>query len=149
MRRLAVPLAAAAAAALVTGALAPPVAASPGGRPLAAVLSGADEVPGPGDPDGSGTATVTVNPGRGVLCYELTVADIAPATAAHIHVAEAGVAGPVVVGLTPPTDGSSAGCVAGVDRALLKNIMKNPTQYYVNVHNPEYPPGAVRGQLSK
>jgi CHRD domain len=118
------------------------------GRPLSTTLTGAAEIPGPGDPDGSGTATLTVNPGLGQICYELTVSGIAPATAAHIHVGAAGVAGPVVVPLAPPTDGTSSGC-AEVSRELALAILKSPSDYYVNVHNAEFPAGAVRGQLSK
>ena len=122
--------------------------AQAGGRPLTALLSGAAEVPGPGDPDGTGTARITVNPGLGQICFSLTVTNIAPATAAHIHEAPAGEAGPVVVGLTPPTGGSASGCVV-VDRAQALAILQNPSAYYVNVHNAPYPGGAVRGQLSK
>jgi CHRD domain len=118
------------------------------GRTLSTTLTGAAEVPGPGDPDGSGTATLTVNPGLGQICYELTVSGIAPATAAHIHVGAVGVAGPVVVPLDPPTDGTSSGC-AEVSRELALAILMSPSNYYVNVHNAEYPAGAVRGQLSK
>jgi hypothetical protein len=118
------------------------------GRTLSATLTGAAEVPGPGDPDGSGTATLTVNPGLGQICYELSVSGIAPATAAHIHVGPVGVAGPVVVPLEPPTDGSASAC-AEVDRELALAILKSPSDYYVNVHNAEFPAGAVRGQLSK
>lgn len=121
---------------------------SQGGRPLAATLTGAAEVPGPGDPDGSGEAHLTLNQGRGLICFQLNVADIAPATAAHIHAGAAGVAGPVVVGLTPPTGGSSSGCVSA-DPDLIKAIRQNPEEYYVNVHNAQFPPGAIRGQLSK
>lgn len=119
-----------------------------GGRPLSADLTGAAEVP-PGDPDGSGTALIEVNPGLGEVCFELAVEGIAPATASHIHIAPAGVAGPVVVPLVAPTSGTSSGCVEGVDRALALDILKHPDQYYVNVHNAEFGPGAVRGQLSK
>lgn len=126
-----------------------PVAALAGGRPLTAELTGAAEVPNPGDPDGSGSAHVTLNQGAGEVCFELTVSDIAPAVAAHIHVGAAGVPGPVVVGLSPPTEGSSSGCVTGVDPDLIKAIRQNPEAYYVNVHNAEFPGGAVRGQLSK
>jgi hypothetical protein len=118
------------------------------GRTLSTTLTGAAEVPGPGDPDGSGTATLTVNPGLGQICYELTVSGIAPATAAHIHVGAVGVAGPVVVPLAPPTDGTSSGC-AEVSRELALAILMSPSDYYVNVHNAEFPAGAVRGQLSK
>lgn len=123
--------------------------ATQGGRPLATDMTGAEEVPGPGDPDGSGTALITLNQGLGTVCFTLEVEDIAPARAAHIHVAPAGVAGPVVIGLVPPTDGSSSGCVENVEPALIKAIRQNPSAYYVNVHNAEYPAGAVRGQLGK
>lgn len=124
-------------------------AAAHGGRPLATTLTGAAEVPGPGDPDGSGTAHLTLNQGQGEICFELAVSNIAPATAAHIHRGAVGVAGPVVVGLAPPTTGSSSGCVTGVDPDLIKAIRQQPENYYVNVHNAQFPAGAVRGQLSK
>ena len=122
--------------------------AEDGGRPFSTALTGAEEVPGPGDPDGSGEAVLTLNHGQGQVCFQLMVSDIAPATAAHIHVGPVGVAGPVVVGLTPPTGGSSSGCVTA-DRDLIKAIIQDPANYYVNVHNADFPAGAVRGQLSK
>ena len=141
-------------AALVALAIAGPVSAAKlgdadqGGRQLATTLTGKQEVPGPGDPDGIGFATVTVNPGQGVLCYELSVRGIVPdEVAAHIHEAF-GEAGDVVVTLEPPTDGFSSGCI-DVGRELAKDILKNPADYYINVHNAEYPAGALRGQLSK
>jgi hypothetical protein len=120
--------------------------AQAGGRPLETQLTGAAEVPGPGDPDGSGTVSLTVNPGLGEICYEIEVSGIAPATAAHIHVGTTVVAGPVVVPLEPPVDGTSDACVA-VDRELALAILQDPDNYYVNVHNAEFPAGALRGQL--
>jgi hypothetical protein len=130
--------------------------AAAGGRPFSTTLSGAEEVnaqgvPNQGDPDGSGFVRLTLNPGQGEICFELTVTGIAPATAAHIHVGAAGTAPPnnVVVALTPPpTSGSSSDCES-VDRELVKAILQNPENYYVNVHNADFPAGAVRGQLSK
>jgi hypothetical protein len=122
------------------------------GRPAArlARLTGAVEVP-PGDPDGSGLSTVIVDPAGGRLCFAIVVDDIVlPATAAHIHVAPAGVAGPIVVPLTAPdANGTSAGCVGGVDQQLLRAIKGHPRQYYVNVHTTDFPAGAVRGQLHR
>ena len=122
-----------------------------GGRPLATTLTGAEEVPGPGDSDGSGTASFRLNPGTKEICFELSASNITlPAAAAHIHIGPAGVAGPVVVGLTPPgADGTSSGCVQASSE-LIMAIMKNPENYYVNVHTvPSFPAGAIRGQLSK
>src|SRR5215211_975625 len=110
-----------------------------GDQKLSAELSGEAEVPGPADPDGSGMASVTLNVSKRQVCFELTVSDIAPATAAHIHVGPVGVAGPVVVPLNPPpTDGSSSGCINNVERALLRKIIQHPEEYYVNVHNAEF-----------
>src|SRR5687767_4588614 len=122
--------------------------ASDGGRPITVQMTGAAERPGPGDPDGSGTATFRVNAGQGEICYTLTVANIEPATAAHIHRAPPTSAGPVVVPLAAPTSGTSSGC-APVTRALAQELIQNPGAFYVNVHNTPFPGGAVRGQLSK
>jgi hypothetical protein len=119
-----------------------------GGAKLDANMTGSQEAPGPGDPDGTGYARFRLNQGRGLICYALTVSDITlPAVGAHIHKAPVGVAGPIVVPLTPPdASGASAGCVE-VDPALIKDIRQNPDQYYVNVHTTDFRPGAVRGQL--
>ena len=118
------------------------------GRKFVVTLEGEVEVPRKGDLDGTGTAVVRVNPGQGQLCYTLTVSGIAPATAAHIHEAPAGAAGPVVAPLAAPSDGSSEGCTA-IDREEAMDIIRNPGNYYVNVHNAEFPGGALRGQLSR
>jgi hypothetical protein len=131
---------------LLTGAA---VAQDDAGRPLSATLTGASEVPGPGDADGSGTVTIRLNQGKKQVCYELSVSNIAPATAAHIHRGGTTVAGPVVVTLAAPTSGTSSGCVENVSEDLIKQIRQNPENYYVNVHNAAFPDGAVRGQLTK
>ncbi len=121
--------------------------ASAGGRPLTADLTGAAEVPGPGDPDGSGHASLALNSGQGQICFEIAVADISAPTAAHIHVGTADVSGGVVVNFNVAVNGLS-GCV-DADADLIKAIRQNPDQYYVNVHNADFPPGALRGQLCK
>ena len=113
---------------------------------LHAQMTGEQEVPGPGDPNGIGEAKVKVF--RGKVCYRLTAKRIAPATAAHIHKGRKGEAGPVVVPLKPPTDGSSRGCV-DISRSLSKKLREHPGRYYVNVHNRPYPAGAIRGQLER
>jgi hypothetical protein len=117
-------------------------------RILTARLTGAAEVPGPGDPDGAGRAWVILLPRQGQVCFTLTVEGIDPLTAGHIHVGRRDVAGPVVVPLTPlPAIGSAAGGCVSADRKLIRAIRENPSNYYVNVHNAPFPSGALRGQL--
>ena len=133
----------------VLGALVLALPASAAAAPLAhleTMMTGEQEVPGPGDPNGIGEAKIKVF--RAKVCYTLTAKRIAPATAAHIHKGPPGVAGPIVVPLKPPTDGSSSGCEK-ISRSLAKNLKEHPGRYYVNVHNRPYPEGAIRGQLER
>jgi hypothetical protein len=143
-RRARISIAVSAALALL---LATPALAA-GGAPRVATLSGSNEVPA-ADPDGAGSAKITLNVGQATVCWEISVANITlPATASHIHGAPAGVNGPVVVPLSPPdATGHSSGCRAA-DPTLIQAIIDSPAAYYVNVHNADYPGGAVRGQLS-
>jgi hypothetical protein len=115
---------------------------------IKANLTGAAEVPGPGDPDGGGTVQVMLNPDKNEVCYDLTVTKVDEATAAHIHEGAVGKEGPVKVGLDAPKGGSAKGCKTA-DAAVVKDIMAHPANYYVNVHNAAHPKGAVRGQLAK
>jgi CHRD domain len=123
------------------------------GRPFATALTGAAEVPGPGDADASGTAFITLNQGQGEVCFDLSWARIeGTVTAAHIHIGAATVAGPVVVGLFAGTfegTATASDCVAGVSEELIKAIRQDPENYYVNIHSTVFPAGAVRGQLAK
>lgn len=130
-----------------------PAFADDGGRPFTSALTGAAEVPGPGDPDASGTASLRLSPGQEEVCFDISWADIdGEVFAAHIHVGTADVAGPVVVTLFTGSfagTGSASACVSA-DRDLIVAIIQNPENYYVNVHSrPNFPGGAVRGQLGK
>jgi hypothetical protein len=149
-KRLAVLIAALA----VALAVASPAGAGNGGRPLSTTLTGAEEAPGPGDPDATGQADLRLNQGKERVCFNISWTGIDGSVfAGHIHVAPPGVPGPIVVtlfsGSFAGTDAVS-GCVGNVDRGLIKDIRKNPSAYYVNVHSqPDFPNGAVRGQLGK
>src|SRR5712691_9108388 len=119
---------------------------SSGGRAFQVVLTGEAESPA-GDPVATGTATVRLRAGQGQLCYQLAANNLPPAIAAHIHRANAGSSGPVVVPLgTPNAAGKSSGC-ATASRTLVKAILAAPASYYVNVHTSQFAGGAVRGQL--
>jgi hypothetical protein len=133
------------------------VAAQPvaeGGRKFTTTLTGQAELTGgaaTADLDGSGTARVTVNPGQQRVCWDITVANLDTLTAAHIHRASATATGGIVVTFFhfgDPVD--LEGCTTTpLSRALLKEIMQTPQNFYVNVHTSVYPSGAIRGQLAK
>jgi len=132
--------------------------AAPSAAPTAVLetsLTGAAEVPGPGDADASGVARISINVPKKKVCFTIVVLDLAlPATAAHIHPGAAGVAGAPVVTLAPPVEiassgiGLATGCVTDQSKATLREIRRAPDQFYVNVHNAEFPDGGLRGQLA-
>jgi hypothetical protein len=122
-------------------------------------LTGAAEVPGPGDEDGRGRVQIfglNTDEDQAVdqLCYKVQVRDIEPATATHIHRGAVGVAGPILIHFAAPGAGKAQGCAVpgvtpndAVTEALLAEVLSNPAAFYVNVHNGDFPMGAVRGQL--
>jgi hypothetical protein len=134
---------------------------------LEAQLTGRSQVPADGsrgmvgDPNGRGEAYVFgIDGDPTTLCYVLTVdkvaeLELAPGNgrAAHIHRGAEGTNGPVEVNLAWPQDGQAADCLTegeagkGLDPGEVQAILADPQGYYVNVHNTEYPNGAVRGQL--
>jgi hypothetical protein len=113
---------------------------------LSAVLSGAAEVPGPGDPDATGQATVVVEPGRSQLCYRIEVTGVTGVDGTSLHEGADGEQGAVVLGLDPPEGGSVEGCVTA-EPGLLQQMDRSPGDFYLNVRSDDHPAGAVRGQL--
>jgi hypothetical protein len=86
------------------------------------------------------------------ICYGVLVDNIDEPTLMHIHKGPPGVAGPIVVTLTPPKTGEAgrvAGCVSNLDKDLVKDLFANPVRYYINVHTVAFGAGAVRGPLFK
>lgn len=118
-----------------------------------------------GDPNGRGEAYVFgIDGDPETLCYVLLVEKIQLAPvgpggmAAHIHFGQRGENGPVVAALAGPFDGNAADCLtegeAGkfplddmAGSGIVQDILNNPEDFYINVHNPDFPAGAIRGQL--
>ena len=123
--------------------------------PLVALMSGAQEVPGPGDADGTGATAITFNITTGFenVCWDFTYSAIVQPTLAHIHTGAVGASGPPVITFPPASLGatSATGCVdllTAPEVLAAADIVANPANYYVNIHNADFPNGAVRGQLS-
>jgi hypothetical protein len=129
---------------LAVSAAMPALAAAP--VKMSTALTAAAEVPGPGK--GSGMAELTFDPDKAQVCYMLMSQDTDTPTMAHIHKGAAGVAGGVVVPLTPPANGMVQAC-APVAADLMAAILANPSDYYVNIHTAAFPKGAMRGQIAK
>jgi hypothetical protein len=114
------------------------------------VLSGANEVPGPGDPDGEASGTVTVNPGTNTISWNLVYSNIEEPTGMHIHTGAAGVSGPILVNMGVATTGGPGtlvNSVSGITNAIIAAILADPEGHYLNIHNLPFPAGAVREQL--
>jgi CHRD domain-containing protein len=114
-----------------------------------AFLTGATETPNPADPDGVGFVVLTIDQGAGTITFTAFGEGINfPATGSHIHRGAAGVTGPVIIPFNLPfANGISQGIVQGVNAGLLAEVVANPPGYYFNIHNADFPGGAIRGQL--
>jgi len=114
-----------------------------------------------GDPDGTGSAIIFgIDHDPTTLCYVIKTERIqlAPADAgmaAHIHEGVRDTNGPVVVILDGPEDGTAADCITEGEEGkfrtnepgIVQRILHNPENFYINVHNLEFPAGAIRGNL--
>jgi hypothetical protein len=110
-------------------------------------LTGAAEVPGPGDPDASGISIIVIVPDKDLVCWVNRWRNIdGTGFFGHIHVGAVGVGGPPVVPFQSPPGVESPrhGCLVDPDADA---IVANPANYYVNIHSSAFPPGAIRGQL--
>ena len=122
-----------------------PLSWSRGGRPISTKL-----MPVAPNTLGEGTFVARSNIGQGRICWKLTVTGLADVTAAHIHYRTGPNATQVAVPLALPTPftGTATGC-ANAARALVKQILVRPGNFYVNVHTTTYPDGAISGILKK
>ena len=111
-------------------------------------LTGANETPNPADQDGVGFVVVTFDQGAGTITFTAYAQNIAAPTMSHIHRGAAGVTGPVIIPFNKPfVNGVSSDTLTGVAGSFLAEIVANPPGYYFNIHNADFPGGAIRGQL--
>ena len=125
---------------------------------FSANLSGKEEVPSNESPS-TGLAWVKITGNN--IAYEVNVTDMDKVNAAHIHLAESGKNGPVIltlfkggpteqvngtVGEANVTASNFEGPFVGKQVTDLVTAMENGTTY-VNVHTTDFPEGEIRGQL--
>jgi hypothetical protein len=131
------------------------------GKNFTAHLSGDEEVP-PVVTQGQGQAIFKLSKDGSSLYYKLIVANIADVVQSHIHIAPAGLNGPVVAFLFGPVAGgvtvngvlaegnitaaNLVGPLAGQPLSTLIDRMNNDSAY-VNVHTVSFPGGEIRGQI--
>jgi hypothetical protein len=128
-------------------------------------LSGQEEVP-PADTRAQGQAVFRLSSDGLHIHYQVNVANISDITQAHIHLAGAGMNGPVVAWLYPAappsvlipgrfqgvlaagviTEANLVGPLAGQTLGDLIERME-AGETYVNVHTLNFPAGEVRGQI--
>lgn len=102
-----------------------------------------------GDKDATGRAEIKSSAEIDTLCYKVWFKNMKPATSAHIHQAVAGQNGEIVVTLfeSKRKSGFAQGCDHNVEESLLESMQASPQGYYLDIHNKQYPKGALRGQL--
>jgi len=110
-----------------------------------ALLDGLQEAPVPNASPASGMATGLLDLATNTLCIHLEFSGLtAPQTAAHVHNAPPGVAGPVFLPLTFGSPSDTCGVISDAREADV--VAGNS---YVNVHSNNFPGGEIRGQLNK
>ncbi|WP_186763476.1 CHRD domain-containing protein [Lentzea tibetensis] len=118
---------------------------------LTTTLDGKSEVETPGDPDGGATGAIRVLGNR--VTFAFAWKGIGAPTAGHVHLGDRGVNGDVAVPLfttaMPATVTAAAGAVTVDDPKTADALRANSSGFYLNLHNEEFPKGALRGQLSK
>ena len=112
-------------------------------------MSGDQEVPGPGDEDGQASGTLSIDDATNLISWSFTYSNIATPAAMHIHTGAAGEGGGVLIPLNVEMGGEPGTLVGSTtgDAADVMAILASPSDYYVNIHNADFRPGAIRGQL--
>jgi hypothetical protein len=128
-------------------------------------LTGAKETNGAGvfnlgDPNGSAVGSITLDAGSGgntaTASWNFTLSNLAtpPVTDFHIHTGSATQAGSVLIpfgvnvaGGDTLTQDSFIGSRTGLNSTNMGLVLANPAGFYLNLHNGEFTPGAVRDQV--
>ncbi len=127
--------------------------------------NGAKEVtaagtPNQGDPDGTAVGFIILNNGTGsgntgsaTININLSNLDVGTIdlTGNHIHQAPSTTTGAIVLDFGDPdtirSGNTLSGTITGLSATTITSIFNSPTGFYYNIHNAQFPGGAVRDQL--
>jgi hypothetical protein len=111
-------------------------------------MTGAQVVPGPGDPDGFGTARLPNDADVGQICWTINTERIdVPLTGALIQAGSAGQVGQVqLILFDNEYNPDPSGCKTA-DNQLLRDLNQKSREFYLQINNVFYTSGAIRGQL--
>jgi hypothetical protein len=127
------------------------VALNPSPVPLSARLSGAQENPANAS-TAKGTFEGIFDPYSRVIAFRFEYSGLtANATASHFHIAAAGSNGPVTLDFV--SQGFQTGSTSGEYVKVLTLTQAQADaliagRIYVNIHNPSFPGGEIRGQIN-
>ena len=128
-------------------------------------LKGSQEVPANKDQKGSARGSVTfdltrnsagtITSGDVIFSFNYSFASPTTVTGLHIHQGAKGVNGGVTIGAVLSANdaadsdgvGNITSVVTGTTPDTLQAILDNPRGYYVNLHTPAKPGGALREQM--
>jgi hypothetical protein len=120
-------------------------------QPAAMVYLGAQldgkQQPAKGDSDGWGSWLGELRPQDSAMCYTLVATRIQLTRSAGLYHGMMGSKGQLVLPLA--VTGPDADRCVQVDPALLSAMIDSPAAYYVDLINPQFPGGAIRGQLAR
>ena len=95
------------------------------------------------------TATFTLTQATKELCYEVEFDAVPDSTIASIHKAPKGQNGPSVLALAIRKDTVLSKECVQVDPTVFDEIVVTPSNFYIQLNNPNWKKGAIRGQLAK
>ena len=145
--------------AVVLGCATEKSAAAPAPKTFDVPLTTAAEVPvcTAAAPGATGKATIAIAPDDSSITAAVTHSGLSgDATAAHIHVGAAGVAGPVVLPFSAPLTSPFTKTFTAADYVAAPNAPPDFPSFltvlksggaYVNVHTATCKPGEIRGQI--
>ena len=108
-------------------------------------LTGDQEAPAAISTAANGSANLTLDRSTRTVSASLTVDGLGP-TMAHIHAAEAGIAGPIVF---PMTIAGNTATLAPTVLTVGQLATLDAGGFYFNVHSTAHPGGEIRGQIGR